>query len=189
MNCQCIVGTNIETAFTVERYERFYLNTAHPAPCNGTINSWRYCFYNPGNIGDNYIYKTTFAIYRAVDTGYQRVSNVTTVSWSGREINDLGSPSFNCYNVSINSFTIEAGNFVAACVYESADETRQLDVVGRRAADYSLMRMNDVSQCSENSLPSNVLSSQLTRTSRILHLYAIITSTLKVCTTSGQQYI
>lgn len=182
MNCQYIVGTNNERAFTVERDERFYLNTAHPAPCDGTINSWRYCFYNPGGIRDDRIYSTTFAIYRAVDTGYQRVSNVTTVSWSGREIKNLGSQSFNCYNVSVNSFTIEAGDFVAACVYDPAGGARQLDVIGKNVAGY-LMRTaeNDVSDCSENSLPSNVLSSRLSnRNSRILHLYATITSMFNV---------
>ena len=81
VNCQCdstaanntIIGTNRETAFIVERDWRFYLNADNPAPCNGTINSWRYCFYNPDRISNRHEYKTTFAVYRAVGTDYQKV--------------------------------------------------------------------------------------------------------------------
>ena len=82
VNCQCdstgsntdtiIIGTNDETAFTAERHRRFYLNVADPAPCNGTINSWRYCFYKPFSIDDGHDYKTTFAVYRRVGTNYQK---------------------------------------------------------------------------------------------------------------------
>ena len=56
-----IIGTNNERNFTPVRYWRFYLNTADPAPCNGTINSWRYWFYNPGSINklNGHEYKTT----------------------------------------------------------------------------------------------------------------------------------
>ena len=41
VNCQCTapIGINSETAFTAYRNRRFYLNTADPAPCNGTINT------------------------------------------------------------------------------------------------------------------------------------------------------
>ena len=114
------------------------------------------------------------------------MSSVTTVSLNGRQIKNLGSQSFNCYNVSVNSFTIEAGDFVAACVYDPAGGTRQLDVIGRNVAGY-LMRTeeDDVSDCSESSLPTNVLNSRLSnRTSRILHLYATITgryNKLSIC--------
>ena len=191
VNCQCTapVGTNNEIAFTAERKESFYLNTAHPAPCNGTINSWRYCFYNPStSIYNNRIYSTSFAVYRAVGTGdsahYLRVSNITTVSWHGSEINR--SQNFNCYNVSVNAFTIEAGDIVGACVYDPEDtQIRQLDIVGRVATGYSLMRTdNGFSQC-EYSLPSNISRNQLSnRKSRILHLYANITGMLKlICLT------
>ena len=172
-----IIGTDDETVYTAERGRRFYLNTAAPAPCNGTINGWRYCFYNPGNIRNGRTYIATFAAYRTTDTGYQRVSNVTVVSWSGRDINAL-SQSFNCFNISVSDFTIEAGDIVGGCVYDPAGgPTRQLDIVGRNAAGYSLMRMNDESQCEQNSLPMSISSSQLDNilNSRILHVYASIT--------------
>ena len=189
VNCLCTapIGINNERAFTADRGRRFYLNTAYPAPCNGTINSWRYCFYNPSNVNNNRVYRTSFAVYRVFGTGssvrYQRVSNVTIVTWRGNEINALPR-SFNCYNARINTFAIQAGDILAACVYDPAGggTTKQLDIVGRNAAGYSLMRMEDESQCRQNSLPSSVSSSRLSNNalnSRILHLYANITGMLQ----------
>ena len=185
VNCQCtstapiILGTNDETAYTAERDERFYLNTADPAPCNGTINGWRYCIYNPDSISNNRNYRTTFAVYRAVNTDYQIVSgSVTRVSQRGRNINR--SQRFNCYNVRVNSFPIEAGDFVAACIYDPSGGSRQLDLIGKDV-DGSLMQTNNANQCDDNSLPSNVLNSQLSnRNSRILHLYATITGMFRI---------
>jgi hypothetical protein len=185
VNCQCtstatvIFGTNDETAYTAETNKRFYLNTADPAPCDGTINGWRYCFYNPSSIGNNHIYRTTFAVYRSTDTGYQRISNVAVVSWRGRNIKAL-SQSFNCFNSSINDFTIEAGDIVGGCIYDPSGPPRQLDTVGQTTG-HSLMRMNDESECNDNSLPTNVLSSRLSNIdSRILHVYATITGVFRV---------
>jgi hypothetical protein len=187
MNCQCtehceqtpIIGTYDERYYTAERSERFYLNTADPAPCNGTINGWRYCFYNPSIIRNSRIYSTAFAVYRSVDTGYQRISNVTVVSWRGSDINALPQR-FNCFNISVNNFPIETGDIVGGCIYDPAGggSTRQLDIVGQNAAGYSLIQMNinDESHCSNNLLPSNVFNSELSSiNSRILHLYATIT--------------
>ena len=181
VNCQCtstapiILGTNDETPYTADRSMRLYLNTAAPAPCNGTINGWRYCFYNPDNVNDNQDYKTTFAVYRAVGMGYQRVSNVIVVSRSGRNIGAL-SQSFNCFNINVGDFTIEAGDIVGGCVYDPTRGDRQLDIVGQNAAGYSLMQMNDVSECTRNSLPLSISSSQLSiLDSTILHVYAKIT--------------
>ena len=181
MNCQVCtpIGTNNQRRFTAVRDSRFYLNTAHPAPCGGTINRWRYCYYRPSNTNDR-DYRATFAVYRIVGTGdsisYKRVSNVFTVS---RNRNQIRSRAFRCINFNVNGFTIEAGDFVAACVYDPADTNqvrRQLDIVGGTTG-YSLMQMSDVSQCGDNSLPSNISNSQLSIVnSSILHLYATITS-------------
>ena len=85
VNSQCTgIGTNNEEPFTAIRRRQFYLNVAHPAQCNGTVNEWRYCFYNPAPIINDDIYITTFAVYRAFNTEdhsvlYRRVSDVTTV--------------------------------------------------------------------------------------------------------------
>ena len=194
VKCQCpLVGANNETlrAFTARTESRgLYLNVAHPAPCNGTINGWRYCFYMPNDIGD-YIYSAAFAVYRATDTrdnvDYQRVSDVTTVSWHGKEISELSR--FNCYNISVEAFTITAGDIVAACIYgPRSSPRRQLGIIGSDAAGYSLLRLGTSCNKNSESLPSNVLSSQLTnRDSKILHLeliYAAITCMFKcICTT------
>ena len=103
---------------TADRERRFYLNTAHPAPCNGTVNSWRYCFYNPSSINTSLSYSMAFAVYREVVKGdsmsYQRVSDVTRVTWSGMDIIRL--PDFNCYNVSVNNFTIQVGTYVSILI-------------------------------------------------------------------------
>jgi hypothetical protein len=137
------------------------------------------------------------SVYRATDTGsslsYQKVSNVTIVTWHGDQI--IRSPAFNCYNVSINEFPINVGDIVAACVYDPGGRfgsIRQLDIVGRTNG-HSLMRMNDESDCiiaitfvihphsESDSLPTNVLSSRLLNIdSRILHVYATITGMLRV---------
>ena len=178
VNCLCneheaVIGTNDERAYTAERDRRFYLNTADPAPCNGTINGWRYCIYNPDSINNNHDYKITFAVYRATNTGYQLVSgSITTVSHRGSEINR--SQRVNCYDISVNSFPIEAGDLVAACIYNPSGLPRQLDLIGKNVAG-SLMQTSNANQCGDNLLSSNVLNNQL---SRILHLYAIISGNM-----------
>ena len=179
VNCQCdstvaynIIGTNNERNFTPVRYWRFYLNTADPAPCNGTINSWRYCFYNPGSINNGHEYKTTFAVYREVGTDYQKVmSSETTVSWHGRDMHR--SQNFNCYNVSVDGFIVQAGDLVAACIYNPSGLARQFDLDGRSVS--GSLKQTFINQCNQNSLPSAVSDNLLSNeNSRVLHLYATI---------------
>ena len=89
------------------------------------------------------------------------MSNVTVVSWIGYDINIL-SRSFNCFNIRVSDFTIEAGDIVGGCVYDpTGTGSRKLDIVGRNAAGYSLMQMDDESQCTQNSLPLSISSRQL----------------------------
>ena len=84
-------------------------------------------------------------------------------------------------NLNMNAFDIEAGDLVGACIYDLPQTNRkQMDIVGQ-ANGYSLMQMSAGSQieCGDNSMPSSISSSQLsTIDSRILHLYATITSIL-----------
>ena len=88
---------------------------------------------------------------------------------------------FWCRNqiLNMNAFDIEAGDLVGACIYDLPQTNRkQMDIVGQ-ANGYSLMQMSAGSQieCGDNSMPSSISSSQLsTIDSRILHLYATITS-------------
>ena len=184
VNCQCRpIGTNNDTEFTAVRDHRFYLNTAHPAPCSGNIIRWRYCYYRPATNGERF--RVTWAVYRRMgsgnDTHYIRVgSSLRTVGRRGDQIPSANEGNFWCREVNVRTdFQTEVGDIVGACIYDPQDNNRvrkQLDIVGQ-ANGYSLIQMNDVSDCSDNSMPSNISSSQLsTIDSRILHLYATITS-------------
>ena len=185
------VGANSQTAV---RDHRFYLNTAHPAPCSGTIDRWRYCLYRPADTSNSQYYAEV-AVYRPVGTGdgvrYERVSDTFRIS---RNRNRARSRSFRCYNFNINSdITIKAGDFVAACIYNPAESNRgQLDLVGqnRSTVGYSLLQMNDVSGCGDISLPSSVSSSQLSSVdSRILHIFARIESMFALATRCSNIHI
>ena len=188
VNTQCSpIGTNNQTRFTAVTNHGFYLNTAYPAPCSGTVQKWRYCRYQPSDTNGNN-YRATLAVYRRVGSGdevrYERVSSVFTASMGRRQIR---SQRFSCHNLNVPDFTIEAGDYVGACIYDPIDNDRvrrQLDIVGQTSG-YSLMQMNDVSECGDNSMPSNISSSLLsTVNSRILHLYATITGLSKTCISS-----
>ena len=176
------IGTNNETAFTAVRRLRFYLNTAYPAPCSGTVTRWRHCYYRPDTTGNRYW--VTWAVYRRMGSGnatnYVMVdSSLRTVSRRNNQIPNSGG--FWCRNQNIaNDFNIEAGDVVAACIYDPVDSNglvrKQLDIIGQ-VRGYSLMQMSDVSSCGSSSMPSVISSSQLsTVDSNLLHLYATITS-------------
>lgn len=186
--CPRPIGTNVETQFTAARDRRFYLNTDHPAPCSGTIDRFNYCYYQPtGTIRNSYRYHTVVAVYRRMTYNngsiyYQRISSSFNINRSGNQVR--GIQDYDCHNMNVNNFEIEAGDVVGVCIFDPNNvdrERRQLDVVGE-ARDYSLMQMNDVSGCERRTLPSRVLESQLSViNSRILHLYATIIGILASC--------
>ena len=185
VNGQCRpIGTNNETAFNAVRDHRFYLNTAHPAPCSGTVREWRYCYYRPSNT-DGQRYHVTWAVYRRMCSGNSThyVAVPSSIHTEGRTRNQiLNDGNFWCRDEDVTNFRIEAGDIVGACIYDPIDndrDRRQLDIVGQTSG-YSLMQMNDVSECGVNSIPSNISSSLLsTVNSRILHLNATITGLSK----------
>ena len=178
-----VIGTNNQTEFTAERDLRFYLNTASPAPCNGTITSWRYCYYGPGNVFFA-SYRVTFAVYRRMssDSGefYQRVSDVFTAVRYGY-FSPYISRGFNCHNIfdlGDEDVEVQAGDIVGACIFDPENAlifiNSQLDVIGD-ANGYSLHVMNDVSDCDFGEIPSTVEDSALREvSSRILHIHAEI---------------
>lgn len=186
-DCSRPLGTDGERDFTAVRDHSFYLNTAHPALCSGTVTSWRYCYYVPSVINETIdVYRTSFAVYRRMlDSGsgsytYERISTVFSIIV--REESLSHNSSFMCDILDVKDFTIEAGDIVGACVFDPIDsETRfrkQLDIVGG-VSGYSLLQMNDVSACAVglNKLPSNISNSILSVIdSRVLHLYADIES-------------
>ena len=187
-DCSRPLGTDDERDFTAVRDHSFYLNTAYPALCSGTVTSWRYCYYVPSVVNETIdVYRTSFAVYRRMlDPGsgsytYERVSNVFSI----RIIREEGlshNSSFVCDSLDEKEFTIEAGDIVGACIFDPNDsETRfrkQLDIVGE-VSGYSLLQMKDVSACTVglNRLPPSISNSMLSVIdSRILHLYADIES-------------
>lgn len=189
-DCSSPLGTDDKREFTAARDLSFYLNTAHPAVCSGTVRSWRYCYYVPSVVNDTIdVYRTSFAVYREMmdsDSGlytYGRVSRVFSIT------EDLvQTSSFVCGILDVNDFTIEAGDLVGACIFDPIDNEAngrfrsQLDIVGETVltSGYPLLRMTDVSACAVglNQLPSSIPNNMLSvAESRVLHLYADIEST------------
>ena len=81
-----------------------------------------------------------------------------------------------CVTVDVLNFDIEAGDVLGACVFNpSGGPNHRLLIVGE-ASGYSLMEMNSTG-CSLDAMPSNVSTSDLSNVnSRLLHVYANITS-------------
>ena len=181
VNCQCgPIGASDEIPFTAVRDHRLYLNTEYPAPCSGTVERWRHCYYRPTTINRGDRFRVTWAVYRRMrsgnDTSYVRVeSSVRTATRRDNQIPNSGS--FWCRNQNVNDFDIEAGDIIGACIYDPPQSNRkQMDIVGD-ANGYSVMQMSVDDQCGDNLMPSMISSSQLLNVgSRILHLYATISS-------------
>ena len=122
---------------------------------------------------------------RILDSGgdgdfYQRVSNTFTADRVAF-INPISS-GFNCHDeldIGSEAVEVQRGDVVGACVFDPENHLiifvhSQLDVIGE-ADGYSLLEMNDVSECDFGEIPSRVSASDLRETtSRILHLYAEI---------------
>ena len=176
------IGTNDETEVSAVRDLRFYLNTANPAPCNGTVTRWNYCYYGPPNLL-HATYRVTFAVYRRMASNghdvYQQISNTFTVDRIF--LLDPISRGFNCHNEFVTggeAVEVQRGDVLGACIFDPDNVFifvhSQLDVVGE-ASNYSLLEMDDVSECDFDAVPSQVLASNLReQTSRILHFYADI---------------
>ena len=189
-DCSSSLGTDDERELTAARDLSFYLNTAHPAVCSGTVRSWRYCYYVPSVINDTIdVYRTSVAVYRRImdSSGlytYERVSRVFSII---EDLVNVHNSSFICGILDVNEFTIEAGDLVGACIYNPIDNEAnsrfrsQLDIIGEAIIEsgYPLLRMSDVSECAvglsrlPSSIPHNMLS---VVESRVLHLYADIES-------------
>jgi hypothetical protein len=184
---------------TIDRM--FYLNTANPALCSGHITNWRVCYYGPNSTSNSFAfarsYWATYSIYRKVGTGiderYIRVSEIFKAVRGSRfarfrEGNVLDGPirsGFGCYTDSLDtaeasSVTVQAGDVIGACVFNPVNNRflnrRQLDVVGEtrsRHSGNSLLALPVTDECSMDTLPSNIPSSQLSViNSKRLHIYA-----------------
>ena len=185
MNSQCHgpLGTNNETAFPPVRENWFYLNTAAPAPCSGTITEVRGCYYPSNtNITVNHRFYALVAVYRRqmtlidVSDSYEIVSSMFTIRLPGRQLINNARSDIVCATVNVSDFDIEAGDVLGACVFNpSGGQNRRLLIVGE-ASGYSLMEMSSTG-CSLDAMPPNVAISDLSNVdSRLLHVYANITS-------------
>ena len=179
--CSGAIGTNNETAFPVVTMSGFYLNTAAPAPCRGTITSWRYCYYKPetpSNVNDTHRFVSRFAVYRPAhssngSTSYTRISN-RSISLLWKQIpND--NRAFICKTAPVrgSNIDVEAGDVFGVCIYNPARIDRhQLDFIGQ-ANGYSLVQTNRAN-CWRNTVTFQQTPEVME--ARILHLYANIKS-------------
>ena len=188
--------TRLDQPATVQR---FYLNTANPAPCSGTVSKWRVCYYGPPDETILTSYWATYAVYRRNSAGdtYNRVSDTFSAVRASVSLllaygifNNVDGlvrvNNFTCYDDSIDTpLTVQAGDVIGACVFDPEDVTLifnrvtrlQLNVVGRSdSANSHLMELDEAAAgCTEDTLPQSVSTDSLTLTnSRALHIYATI---------------
>ena len=161
------------------RTQGFYLNIQDPAPCNGTIDEFQYCYYHTEQDGaDSYIFTT--ALFRETSPGIYR--RVTSAHMANRNSDNIGSQPFTC--VSVNTVVkVQVGDVIGACIFGFEGEgfsTRvdQLDLVGQDSSPESdrYLMMADVSRCRDFFLANNpVVVSSLSRVNYlVLHIFANI---------------
>ena len=199
--CSDLIGSNnAETVSTPSSTQLFYLNTANPAPCTGSVTSWRVCYYGPDAINSVSLvnYWATYAVYRRMGSGsnihYVRVSEMFRAIRTNADFisipeidGEISHGGFNCYTDSLDAgdspLTIQAGDILGACVFDPDGDimilnaevkiTLPLDVVGEVSGE-SLLKMN-TDGCSRQALPSDIPANQLTPlNSSRLHIYANI---------------
>lgn len=166
--------------------DRFYLNTARPAPCNGTIKQFGYCYYGCDDIDDDentMSYKVLVSIYRLVDgNDYTNIGNSTVPIIKQTPISQVSPadallPGFNCDSVELEeSVPVLEGDVIGVCLANNNDLFNRLDVVSRTESDdndgYSI-RYTNANNC-EN-LPMSIVDNALEfQDNRILHIFAEI---------------
>ena len=179
--CSRPIGSNISLEFTASGTNRFYLNTAKRASCNGTISKIDYCYYGPRKIMKNTDgYQATMALYRLSDGGisYDKVSDTVNISKlriaSSEETILVG---FNCdsYLLSEN-VQVQEGDVIGACIYDPGFRSEPLVLVGESASNGYLMMYQDTSSagCSSDALPDIVTDLILDNVPKVLHISAQI---------------
>ena len=183
MSSSPIIGSNVSTPQildSVSTAERFYLNTARPAPCNGTITSLEYCYYGEMT-NSRRTYQSIVALYRPVGgTSYQRISDTISISKQTpiREIPsaDVLLPGFNCDSYELNSsIQVQMGDVIGACIYDTLN-TEQLDLVSLTGDGLILPFKGDSDAgCEDDILPDTVDGLRDDDSRRIiLHVFAEI---------------
>ena len=175
-NKSLVIGSNVTTRLTPFNSDGFYLNTARPAPSNGTITGFSYCFY--GNRDNSIrIYQSLVALYRAREgriKRYERVSDTFVIS--KRTPFTQG---FNCTSYELNvGLQVLQGDMIGACIYDTSN-TGQLDLVSLSSLNESYTLLSESvhhADCDTEVLPDRILEDALERTRQnvILHISAEI---------------
>ncbi len=187
-----IVGSNVSIAAQASTRERFYLNTAKPAPTNGTITHLRYCYYGREDDNRN-TYQALMALYRLEQPrpgsrNYRRIMDTVSIvkraPLSRVPSADALLPGFSCDSVELErSVQVLLGDVIGACIYDTLiNSIRQLDVVSRSDNGYRMLYNSADDEDCENGILPEVVGSNLEQTSipRILHVFAEICKLLAV---------
>ena len=178
------MGSNVSTAAQVSTRERFYLNTPRPAPINGTITHFRYCYYGEED-SDRNIYQALMALYRpepGSGTNYQRITDTVSVI-KRTPLSEVPQaeallPGFNCDSIELEeSVQVLLGDVIGACIYDTFSSIDRLDVVSESEDGYFMLYNSaDDEDCENRVLPELVIGSNLEKSSilRILHIFAEI---------------
>ena len=176
---ESIIGSNVSTPTDDANMNRLYLNTARPAPCNGTIRQFGYCYYGNDNNNER-TYQVLVSIYRPVaGNDYINIMNTVPIikqtPISEVPPADALLPGFNCDSVELEeSVQVIEEDVIGACVVDNSLLER-LDVVSRNNDNNGYrMYYDDANNC-EN-LPRIIIGNNLQRTGdgRILHIFAQI---------------
>ena len=165
---------------------RLYLNTDNPAPCSGFITQLKYCYYPPESDQDEsqIVDRVYFAIYRLrmrqsngrghPPAMYERQGEPVCLGGLS------GGESVSCTTLSIPSISVEEGDIIGACL----PGMNSLDIVSAISDDSEVLLNADlgyvVSGCSSiDDIRGTIVEHNIiVQRSRMLHLYAKITSKL-----------
>ena len=153
-----VIGTDHENEdFDADRTHGFYLNTQDPAPCDGTVDKFKYCYFRHNSLGaiftDSFAFK--FAVYRETSLGSYSPVSETFIAVRESNIADA----FDCliYPVS-NQIQIQAGDVIGACIYDPPGGRRETFVVGQHAGADRYLMTTSTPECDDSTLPDHVSS-------------------------------
>lgn len=184
-----LLGSKIEQPVSQSSRERLFMNFGAPAQCNGTVTSWRYCYYNrypDDECDDAESYRSVFLVYRkfggSTSTYIPVLESRRSVRITLRCPRDGG---FRCREVTLSrseQFTVQQNDIIAACL----PSVGSIRVVGEQSSGPSVgVYQYDASgfaQCSDSQLPVVLADASqssiftLNRGRFRLHLYAEINS-------------
>lgn len=181
-----IIGSNVSTPTDESSRDRLYLNTARPAPCNGTIRQFGYCYYGRDVDDRRNAYRVLLSIYRPVaEGGYTNVTNTVSIikqtPVSEVPPADALLPGFNCDSVELEeSVQVFEGDVIGACVADN-NFFEELDVVSESNNGDRMLYIDadDINDC--ESLPATIGDNLQATGNRILHIFAEICKLSSLC--------